>query len=223
MEKACHRNGLSRQTAVAADVAAEDGHARSADGKREERLAHGGIDRIAERAHLLRRRASREEAREVREQVEGETLGRVGEQDAVDGEDDDGHEEACHHDLRDALHAFLQAHAADAEADKADKKQPAEHLQGIGLKRREDAAGVFGGDTVEVSRPHLEGVGHHPACDGGVKHHEDVVAGDGEPLIEMPLRSFRFQDVEASRAAFLRRVAHRKLHDQDGDAQDDKE
>lgn len=39
---------FARQATVAADVTAENRHARSADGKREERLAHGGVYRIAE-------------------------------------------------------------------------------------------------------------------------------------------------------------------------------
>ena len=119
------------------------------------------------------------------------------------GEDDDGNEETCHHNLRDALHAFLQAHTADAEAYKTDEQQPTEHLQGVGLKRREDAAGVFRGHAIKLAGAHLEGIGYHPTCNGGVEHHEDIVAGDGKPLVEMPLRPFWLQDVEAPCAALL--------------------
>ena len=92
-----------------------------------------------------------------------------------------------------------------------------------------------GGDGTELS-PHTGGVQAHkiplehldevqnePAGDGGVVHHEQVVARHAEPAVPVPLGPFGLQLLEGAEDALLAGPAHRKLHDHDGKTHNDQE
>ena len=209
---------LTRQATVASDVAAENRHARSADGKREECLSHGGVYRIAKAIfnHLS----------EVGHKVELKASLRAGQHDRIDGQNHDGHEQARHHDLRHALNAVLQAQANDEKADAANNDHPEQHLERVGEQRGKRllgsarcACGSRCAESRELAGRHFERIGDHPAGDGGVEHHQNVVARECEPFIPMPFGALGLQNVVASRAAFLARTAHGIFHNQDRQAE----
>ena len=74
----------------------------------------------------------------------------------------------------------------------------------------------------KLAPEHFEYVRHHPSADGGIEHHQDVIAGDGDIAFNMPFRAFGFQYVETSGRGSLACPAHGKFHDHDRHAEDDK-
>ena len=93
---------------VIGHVAAEDLHRRNAEREREEGLIHRIGDEAAQAVFA--------DGIHRGEQVELHALCRAGERQAVNGEHENEHQQAEHHDLRHALKALLQAEGADQEA-----------------------------------------------------------------------------------------------------------
>ena len=85
----------------------------------------------------------------------------------------------------------------------------ASHLIGV------QACQLTGGGHVEIVQ--------HPACHGGVEHHEQIAANEGEVAVDVPLLARLFQCLIGPHRAFAGSAAHRKLHGHDGQAQNDEE
>ena len=63
----------------------------------------------------------------------------------------------------------------------------------------------------------------HPAGNGGVVHHQQVAAGDGQPAMPMPLVPRLFQRLVGLHNALAAGAANGKLHRQHGHAQHQQE
>ena len=210
--------GLARKRAVLAQVAAENQHAARTDGQREERLAHGGVHGVHGVAQTLA-----EELVKVRQQVESETVHAAGQGDRAHAQHEHDDEQRAHHDLRDALHTLLQAQAANEHAEHHDDGHVHEHLAGVGEQGVEDLAALFRCDARELPGCALHHEGEHPAGNGGVEHHEQVVADQAKPLDAVPLSTLGLERVVAAGDALLAGAAGGELHHQNRQAEDEKE
>ena len=211
-------HGLARKRAVLAQVAAENQHAARTDGQREERLAHGGVHGVHGVAQTLA-----EELVKVGQQVEGEAVHAAGQGDRAHAQHEHDDEQRAHHDLRDALHAFLQAQAANKHAQYYNDGHVHEHLTGTGEQRVEDLAALFRRDARELPGCALHHEGEHPAGNGGVEHHEQVVTDQAEPLDAVPFGALGLERVVAAGDALLAGATGGELHHQDRQAEDEKE
>ena len=115
----------------------------------------------------------------------------------------------------------MEAHAADTEGQKDGQYHPEGHGPGGCQHGIEDAADLIGAKAFEGSGGHLEDIGNHPAADGGIEHHEKIVAGHGDIALDMPFGALWLQDVEASGGGFAAGAAYGKFHRHDGHTQDD--
>ena len=73
---------------------------------------------------------------------------------------------------------------------------------------------------MEISPDKLHKVIKQPAGNGGVIHHQDIVAGDVEPFCQVPLASLGLQCLIGKGYGFLGCTAVGKLHHHDGQAED---
>ena len=62
----------------------------------------------------------------------------------------------------------------------------------------------------------MEQVGEKPTCDGGVEHHQRVVADNRQLSVDMPRLFCRSQCIEGKTDVLLARPADCKFHDHDG-------
>ena len=121
------------------------------------------------------------------------------------------------------MHAVFQAPAADQHAQHHHQGHEGglEHrVGGDGAELRAHAGGV---QAHKVALEHLDEVQDEPAGDGGVEHHEQVVARHAEPAVPVPLGALWLQLLEGAQDALLAGPAHGELHDHDGQAHDDQE
>ena len=174
---------------ISGDVASEDRHGADAEAQGEEGLTHSGVDHLKPSVFL--------NLSEIGNQIEADTLSRARQGDAPDAQQDENEEQGYHHHLGDPLHAFLQAHGADAEAEHDHHDHPEQHGSGLGQHAVEDAAHLIGSKADEFSPQHFDDIGQHPAGHGGVEHHEQVVARHGRIGQQMPSGVFGFQHMEA--------------------------
>ena len=117
---------------LVAHVAAEDLHGGDAEREREERLIHRVGDETAEAVFA--------DGIHRGDQIELHALRRAGERQAVNGEHENEHQQAEHHDLRHALKTLLQAEGADKKARNDHDLGPERHFAGEGEHRAEGAA-----------------------------------------------------------------------------------
>ena len=196
-----------------ADVAAKDGHCADAKAQGEEGLIHGG-HQCVDHAHLFH-------PLEVRHKEEAQALLCTGHEQAVDGQHHHDHQQGDHHDLGHALKAVLQALGTHKNAQRHNKDHPEGHNTG--------ACQHFGeltGHLIGVQTRQLAGCGHveivqHPACNGGVEHHEQIAAHEGKIAVDVPLLARFFQCLIGPHRALAGSTPHRELHRHDGQAQND--
>ena len=209
---------LAQQGMLLADVAAEDGHGTDAQTQGEKGLVHGGHQRV-HHAHFLH-------ARKVRHEEEAQAFLRAVHEQAVDGQDDHDDEQGDHHDLGHTLQTALQTLGAHEDAQGYHEYHPEGHDAGVCQH-----LGELPGHLVGVKARQLAGGGHveivqHPACHGGVEHHEQIAANEGEktePAVDVPLLARLFQCLISAHRALTGGAAHRKFHSHDGQAQNDQE
>ena len=207
--------GLAQQGVLLADVAAKDGHCANAKAQGEEGLIHGGHQRV-DHAHLFH-------ALEVGHEEEAQAFLCAGHEQAVDGQHHHDHQQGDHHDLGHALKAVLQALGAYKDAQCHHEHHPEGHHAGVCQHFGKLASHLIG-----VQACQLTGGGHveivqHPACHGGVEHHEQIAANEGEVAVDVPLLARLFQCLIGPHRAFAGSAAHCKLHGHDGQAQNDEE
>lgn len=73
----------------------------------------------------------------------------------------------------------------------------------------------------KVAPHHLDKVVQQPAGDGGIEHHEQIVARDAEAAIPVPLGPFWFEHMERTGDALLAGTAHGELHDHNWQSHDE--
>lgn len=117
-------HGFAGQRVFAAHITAENLHRANAKAEREERLIHGRSDHAAD--SLLHR------APPVGQQKKRQSLFCAGKCEAMYGQHGDEHNQRAHHRLGDALHAVLQAKAANGEAKHNGQRHVAAHFAGAG-------------------------------------------------------------------------------------------
>ncbi len=173
--------GFAEEGAVAADIAAEDGHGADADGEREEGVVHGFGDDLDD--------ADRFHACEVGDEVEGEAFEPCVvsiEVDGVDGEDDNQNEEAKHEPFRDAFNALLKANSANDCRGNGDEGHGNAHSEWSIEHAHKGGANAFRAEASKSAAAHADKVDEHPACDGRVEHHEEEVADEANDAVDAP-------------------------------------
>ena len=195
-----------------ADVAAEDGQGTDAQGQGEEGLAHGGVHRLAQDEVSL---GVVGQVVEVGHEVELQALAGTLQQNGVDRQHHHQGQQAEHHHLGDLLHAVLQALGADEHAQHHHDDHKDRHQAGLAHEGAELIAHAGGVQAYKIALGHFEEVQQQPPGDGGVVHHEQVVARNAEPAVNMPLGALGLQGVEGQGDALLAGPAHGKLHDHD--------
>ena len=212
-----HRNvdRLAHQGAALADVAAEDRHRADAERQREERLIHRADDNV--------RDTGLGHASEVRNEVKAQTLARTRGTDAVDGEDDHDGEQRYHHDLGHALQTALKAEGVDGEADDNDRDHAAGHDARLGQHFTERRRNLLGVRADEAARCRQIEIVQHPAADGRVEHHQQIIAYHRQIAVNVPLAARLFERLIRTDRAFLAGAADRELHRHDRQAEDEQE
>ena len=202
---------FTRQALLLADVAAEDSERADAQAQREEGLAHSSEDNLAH--------AMLQNSIEIRIEIIFQTGVTARQHDGVDCEHQHEHEQAGHHDLRNALYAIFYAQIAHAEAGEDNGNHVTGHRHRIAQQCAEDAAYALGIKADKAAYSHFIEVIQHPAADGGIEHHEDDVTGDGAIFIKMPFRSLRLQHIEGFGSAAHAGTANGELCYHDRQAQ----
>ena len=213
---------LAVQTALASNARPKDLHSGDTEREREERLPHGGIDRLPERAPLLCNRIARKQMGEIGKQVERDALARTGQRHGPDAEQEHDDEQRRHHDLRYTLDALLKANRTGNKADSDGNEHPDDHLGGVLHHGREHLCSRVNRSICELTRREFWNVGNHPAGDGRVEHHEDHAA-DIPPPAKPVEAALWLEDVKGECRALLARTADGKLHDHDGQAENHEE
>ena len=169
-----------------AHVASKDLHGGDAETEGKEGLIHGGGDDIPQ--------AVGTDAFGGGEQVEFHALGGAGQQQAVHRQHNNEGQQGDHHDLGDALEAFLHAKAANQKAQNDHDDHKDGHFSGGGEHLAKDAADLLGAHAGDKIAPEeFIKVIHHPTGDGGVVHHKQAAAQHAEPAVDVPLLARLFE------------------------------
>ena len=197
-----------------AHVASKDLHGGDAETEGKEGLIHGGGDDIPQ--------AVGTDAFGGGEQVEFHALGGAGQQQAVHRQHNNEGQQGDHHDLGDALEAFLHAKAANQKAQNDHDDHKDGHFSGGGEHLAVDAADLLGAHAGDKIAPEeFIKVIHHPTGDGGVVHHKQAAAQHAEPAVDVPLLARLFEGLVGLYGAFAAGAAHGQLHGHNRDAHDD--
>ena len=204
---------LAQQGVLLADIAAKNGHSTDAKAQGEEGLIHSGDQRV-DHAHLLH-------PGKVRHKEEGKTLFCPRHEQAVDSQHHHNEKQGDHHALGHTLQTALQTLGAHQNAHYHHKYHPEGHGGRAGQH-----FGKLTGYLLGVQPCQFSGSGHveivqHPACYGGVEHHQQIAADEGEVAVDMPLLPRLFQCLIGAHRAFAGGAPHGKLHGHDGQTQND--
>ena len=195
---------------VAVHVAAEDFHRADAEAEREKRLIHRRNENAAD--SLLHG------APPIGQKEERKPVLRAGEGEAVHGQHGNQHDQRAHHPLGDALHAVLQAEAANRKAEHDGQRHVAAHLAGAFQHPTKNAGNRVAAQAAERAGQEFEEIAEHPAADRGVIHHQHAAAEQAEIAVQMPLRAPLFQRAIRLRRRSVTRAADSQLHGQHGNA-----
>ena len=201
-------------------IAAVDEHARAVDGQGEEGLSHGVIDGAEQPKAAV---GIVHQVVEVGHQVELHALHGTGKGEGADGQHYQQGQQAEHHGLVDLLHAVFQAAAADQHTKHHHDAHEQKLNSYVALHGAESGFHTGGIQAPEFAGSHLEEVKQQPAGDGGVEHHQQVIARHAEPAVPVPLAPLGLQDLKGGQDALPAGPAHGKLHGHDGQAHDDQE
>ena len=133
-------------------------------------------------------------------------------------------QQAAHHRLGDLFHAVLQPHRSRRRS-QITTTITIQIIMSSGspsmpLKMPPTSSG---GPADELAASHLHKVDEHPAADGGIEHHQQVVAEHGAVSIQVPFGALGLEHVERAGRALLAGAADRELHHHDRQAEDDEE
>ena len=78
------------------------------------------------------------------------------------------------------VHALLKAEAADQETDDYGENHPEGHGSRLGKHVIKYTAHFIGCQSGKLAFYHFNHIGQHPAPYSGIKHHQQVIAGDGD-------------------------------------------
>ena len=210
-----HHNAdrFAQQGMFLADIAAEDGHGADAKAQGEEGLIHSGDQRV-DHAHLLH-------PGKVRHKEEGKAFLCPGHEQAVDGKHHHNEEQGDHHALSHALQTALQALGAHQNAHYHHKYHPEGHSSGAGQHFSKLTGHLLGVEPRQFADcGHVEIV-QHPARHGGVEHHQQVAADEGEVAVDVPLLPRLFQRLIRPHRTFAGGTSHGKFHGHDRQTQND--
>ena len=191
---------------IVGHVASEDLHRADTEAEGEERLVHRGDSDVAESGSRQTLKAG--------QQVERRALRGVGQHQAVHGKDDDQHEQAGHHHLRDLFQPLAHAEGKHKEAADDRDRHHEPHLFGIAQHRAENGVNFLELHPVERSRRELDEIRQHPAGNGRVEHHQHVVAEHTGPAVQLPGGRFGLEHLVRADGALTAGASHSKLHAQ---------
>ena len=134
------------------------------------------------------------------------------------GQHGNQHDQRAHHPLGDALHAVLQAEAANRKAEHDGQRHVAAHLAGAFQHPTKNAGNRVAAQAAERAGQEFEEIAEHPAADRGVIHHQHAAAEQAEIAVQMPLRAPLFQRAIRLRRRSVTRAADSQLHGQHGNA-----
>ena len=180
-------------------IAAVDEHARAVDGQGEEGLSHGVIDGAEQPKAAV---GIVHQVVEVGHQVELHALHGTGKGKGADGQHYQQGQQAEHHGLVDLLHAVFQAAAADQHTQHHHDAHEQKLNSYVALHGAESVFHTGGIQAPEFAGSHLEEVKQQPAGDGGVEHHQQVIARHAEPAVPVPLAPLGLQDLKGGRMLF---------------------
>ena len=206
---------LAGERAVVVHIAAENLHGGNAETERKERLVHGIGDHVEN--------ADGADGVHVRAQIKVNALCRAGERQTVDGEHNDKHEQADHHDLCDFFKTLLHAAGADEQTGRYGDRHKNTHFHGIAEHVGKHTVRRFHCDGRERAGDELEEVGEHPAGDGGIIHHQQQTADDARPAVPVPFAPGGFKSFVAENGALPARAADGQLHRHHGNTHNDEE
>ena len=121
------------------------------------------------------------------------------------------------------MQPLLQAEGADEETHDNHQNGVGHHGGGVGADLPEGLSHLLRVQAAELAGGGGDKILDHPAGNGGVKHHEQVVARHGGVAVEVPLAPPRLQLLVQPHRTFLAGPAQGKLNGHNRNAHDDQE
>ena len=128
------------------------------------------------------------------------------------GQHGDEHNQRAHHRLGDALHAVLQAKAANGEAKHNGQRHVAAHFAGAGKHLPKHAGNRIAVQAAECAGQEFDEIAEHPSADGCVIHHQHAAAQQAQIAVQMPLRALLFQRAIGLCRCAAARASDSQLH-----------
>ena len=192
-----------------ANVAAKNGQRADAQGQGKEGLAHGGVHRLAQNHFSI---SVVHQVVEVGLEIELQPrLGPL-QGDRADHQHHQHRQQAQHHHLVDLLHAVLKAPGTHQHSDGHHDHHKYRHDPRLAHQRSKFRADPRGVQAHKVALRHFEAVQHQPAGHRGIEHHQQIVARDAKPAVDVPLAALGLQRLEGQGDALLAGPAHGKFH-----------
>ena len=212
-----HPDGLAGQGVVLPNVAAKDGQGANAQGEGEERLTHGGKDGLAQNHVSI---GIIHQIVKVGLEIEFQALGSAVQGHRAEGQHHHHQQQAEHHGLVDLFHSVLKSPGADQHT-----QQHHDHHEYGHQSRLLHQRGVLVGyphriQPGKIPLCHLGKVEEQPAGHRGIKHHQQIVARNTNPAVQVPSAALGLQRLEGQGNAPLAGPAHRELHYHDRQAHD---
>ena len=149
----------------------------------------------------------------VGHEIELQSLRRIRQRGAADGEDDHQYQERDHHVLGHAFQTALQIEAQDTETYRHGDREKNDIDPRVGYHINEVQARVL----PDKEFPEII---QHPAGDDRIERHKSDISQKGEPAVDMPFGARFFKLLIHAQRACLGSAAHGKLHDHDGESED---
>ena len=194
-------------------IASENSQGADSKAQGKERLSHGRKDNLLD---LILG-----ELAEIRQQIEFQSLRRTLQRTGAHSQKHHQRQQHHHHDLGDLFHTLLQTHGAHCETDDYDQDHPEDHLGHVRGKASECRTDSFRVKARKVAFHHFNKISQHPADDGGVEHHQQIIACHTEISVDMPFTALLFQYIEGRGNTLLAGSANCKFHDHDRQPQND--
>ena len=128
------------------------------------------------------------------------------------GQHGDEHNQRAHHRLGDALHAVLQAKAANGEAKHNGQRHVAAHFAGAGKHLPKHAGNRIAVQAAECAGQEFDEIAEHPSADGCIIHHQHAAAQQAQIAVQMPLRALFFQRAIGLCRCAAARASDSQLH-----------
>ena len=197
-------HGFTKQCMIFSDVASEDSHSTDTKAESKECLVHstGNGRNNTDFFHTL----------EIRDQVEFQSLFGTIHGKTVDGKNNHDHQKRDHHNLGNFFKAVLKTAGADKNTCNNNNDHPESHSNGLAKHVGKLSCNTVGIKSLEFTGGcHIEVI-QHPACNSGVKHHQEITSDQSDISMDVPFLSWFFQCVICFDRTLLAGTSNRKLH-----------